>query len=628
MERKAHAVSCLVCAIVLSAIPFAGSFEVTSSRTVTGIVGQDVVLPCQISTGKQPDNMEVQWKKIIQAHIEVVYGYQPQPGQDGTGPMYQGRAVLRKDGFISGNVSLRLKNVQPADEGTYSCIVKSNAWSADTTTELQLAADAPVSIAVLGPQDQGIRLACRSAGWFPKPEVQWVTQKGQDLQAVTKMDQDHERLFNVLSHVTVLGEETGEISCVIQNRLLKTEQKSIILLSGDIFPRVSPWLTAFWVLFIVDLLAIGVCAYLGYTTKRKTSKKKRSEEESLLLRETERKALESARSTTELEFRRVRSYMVPITLDPSYKHADLTLSADGRTGQTATPGALVAVEREGFVPRKDQDREGRVCRWYWEVQVGDNPDWTLGVLSETVRGKLKKEGLESFPEEGCLALRRSEGQYYPSEADTVIQSWGVKPTVIGVFLDLKEKSLSFYSVNSMAFILEIPVEISERLFPFLSPSHTAGKGQGNSLSICPLSDWDFPQTLSCNGPVSQGDSKAGNSGLSSKDEISRGLAQSPTSNNEERAGSKKRPSTTEETTTNSAQSSIPQNEDGAGSNTKPLTTGESSTSSEQHLTPVNPDVKGNSSRSWVSKNLQNLSSWKLIKGDKTEQKKETTNPKV
>uniref|UniRef100_K7FEY2 Ig-like domain-containing protein n=1 Tax=Pelodiscus sinensis TaxID=13735 RepID=K7FEY2_PELSI len=269
MERKAHAVSCLVCAIVLSAIPFAGSFEVTSSRTVTGIVGQDVVLPCQISTGKQPDNMEVQWKKIIQAHIEVVYGYQPQPGQDGTGPMYQGRAVLRKDGFISGNVSLRLKNVQPADEGTYSCIVKSNAWSADTTTELQLAvlADAPVSIAVLGPQDQGIRLACRSAGWFPKPEVQWVTQKGQDLQAVTKMDQDHERLFNVLSHVTVLGEETGEISCVIQNRLLKTEQKSIILLSGDIFPRVSPWLTAFWVLFIVDLLAIGVCAYLGYTSK-------------------------------------------------------------------------------------------------------------------------------------------------------------------------------------------------------------------------------------------------------------------------------------------------------------------------------------------------------------------------
>uniref|UniRef100_A0A674J3J0 Ig-like domain-containing protein n=1 Tax=Terrapene triunguis TaxID=2587831 RepID=A0A674J3J0_9SAUR len=114
-------------------------FEVISSPAVTGIVGQDVVLPCQISTGTQPANMEVQWKRIIQTHIETVYEYRAQTGQDVPGQKYQGRTTLLKDGFTSGNVSLKLKNVQPADRGTYSCIVKSNEWSADAATELQIA---------------------------------------------------------------------------------------------------------------------------------------------------------------------------------------------------------------------------------------------------------------------------------------------------------------------------------------------------------------------------------------------------------------------------------------------------------------------------------------------------------
>uniref|UniRef100_A0A674K2R1 Ig-like domain-containing protein n=1 Tax=Terrapene triunguis TaxID=2587831 RepID=A0A674K2R1_9SAUR len=115
------------------------NFEVISSPTVTGIVGQDVVLPCQISTGTQPANMEVQWKKIIQAAIETVHEYRANPGQDVPGQKYQGRTALLKDGFTSGNVSLKLKNVQSADEGMYSCIVKSNEWSADAATELKIA---------------------------------------------------------------------------------------------------------------------------------------------------------------------------------------------------------------------------------------------------------------------------------------------------------------------------------------------------------------------------------------------------------------------------------------------------------------------------------------------------------
>ncbi|KFP81414.1 Butyrophilin-like 2, partial [Acanthisitta chloris] len=52
---------------------------------------------------------------------------------------YRGRASMPEDGFATGNVSLTLKNVQPADEGMYICTVKSRDWSAKTTTTLSIA---------------------------------------------------------------------------------------------------------------------------------------------------------------------------------------------------------------------------------------------------------------------------------------------------------------------------------------------------------------------------------------------------------------------------------------------------------------------------------------------------------
>ncbi|CAM5122647.1 unnamed protein product [Natator depressus] len=593
MELRGQLSSCLFCATLLAAIPFSESFEVSSSPTVTGIVGQDVVLPCQISTGTQPNNMEVQWKKIIQAPIETVHEYRAQPGQDVPGPNYQGRTMLLKDGFTSGTVSLKLKNVRPADGGTYSCIVKSNERSADAATELKIAAVASVSIDVLGPQDQGIELACRSTGWFPSPELHWVTKNGQDLQPVTKTEQDHELLFSILSHVTVLGEETGEISCVIQNSLLKTEQKSVILLSGDIFPHVSPWLAAFWVLFTFSLLAIGACAFFGYKVKQKRSKKKTSKEETLFLMDTERKALESecqelkerlGRAVTELDFRRARSYMVPVTLDTHCKHPELTVSEDGRRvqhdppspGLAAPSGSLLAVGREGFVARRDRGGEGKVCRWYWEVEVGDSLDWELGVLSESVRDTVRQERLERPPEGECWVLGRSEGQYHPREADTVIQDWGVKPKVVGVYLNLEVGSLSFYSVSGMAFILEIPVECSQRLFPFLSPGYSSGRDKGESLSICPPSDWDLLQKLG----NSQGD------------------------------------------TTAPAQSPAPKDGEGAGNNTRSSASGETSPASGDSPAPGDGDEKEISTVSLVRENtpkLQPINQFPKRKEDKTDQ---------
>ncbi|XP_065277125.1 butyrophilin subfamily 3 member A1-like [Emys orbicularis] len=533
---------------------------------VMGIVGRDMVLRFQfLSPGRLP-SMDVQWRKIGSGFI-LFHEYRNEVTQDlwGAGGSYQTQTELFLQEFSSGNISLKLKWLQVADTGTYHCFLKNTEWIQEATTELLVAAVAPVFIDVLGPRGQGIGLACRSTGWFPKPELQWVGKNRQNLamEIVTKMSQDRENLYSVVSHVTVTGGEDNEdISCIVWNGLLESEQQSAIHLSRDIFPRVSAWMAAFWVLFALVLIAGGAYAYREYSAKQKAPQKKQSKKEALLNLEIEKTILETEcwelrekldRAVRERGFRRARSYMVPVTLDWTCTYGKLTMSADGRTvwhnppsQEPAAPsGPLIAVGMEGFLARKDHDKEAGACRVYWEVEVGDSPDWVLGVLSRTVRKKVTCQRMESFPEGGCWVLRRSGGRYHPREADTVIQNWGVMPTVVGVYLDLEGGSVSFYSVNSMALILEIPVEGSEELFPFLSPGHAAGQDQGKPLSICPPSDWDFPLKLGVSGSVIQGDLTA--------------PAQPPAPKNGEGTENDTGPSATAETTPSAAHCPAPGN---------------------------------------------------------------------
>uniref|UniRef100_A0A8B9E6B3 Ig-like domain-containing protein n=1 Tax=Anser cygnoides TaxID=8845 RepID=A0A8B9E6B3_ANSCY len=213
---------------LLAAIPVSSeNFEVISPRNVFGVVGLDIVLPCNVSSTKPLDDIEVQWKKITDGHIEDVYirrNTVDKPGQK-----YVGRTELPKDGLASGNVSLTLKNVLPADEGMYSCIVNSKDWSADTTTMLSIAGTSEVFFEILGPRGQGIELACRSHGWFPKPTVEWVVQNKQMLSPDTEIHQDSKKLFSVLSRVTVTGQEVEEVTCQIQNYLAQAEKTTVRL---------------------------------------------------------------------------------------------------------------------------------------------------------------------------------------------------------------------------------------------------------------------------------------------------------------------------------------------------------------------------------------------------------------
>ncbi|KAM6326891.1 butyrophilin subfamily 2 member A2-like [Alca torda] len=489
----------LLTGVLLLALHIAGKLQVTPHRDIVGVVGQDVTLPCHITSPEPRDIIEVQWMKIIDWETESVHKYSKLAG-DQPGEKYQGRTTLLRDGFTIGNMSLLLKSVQPADDGKYSCIVIFNRGARDITTTLSVAGSGAVSIDVLGDQGQGVELVCRSQGWFPKPILQWVTKNMQPLSPDTAVHQDNEQFFSVLSRVIVPGEEMGEIGCKIQNNLLQKGEDFSITLSAKqrASKKKSDKEKALWEHDQEELkLRYGKRPFTvengkgaAIVEKRQNCTVRGSAETSLML-DPGVKAL-----SRELEFRRARSHMVPITLDEAQKHPELAVSSDRRTVQHK-PSAQrpitgrqlpVVVGREGFASG----------RYYWEVEVGDGLDWELGVLTETVRGTVKERSWEDLPEDGVWSLRRVNGEYWPEEAKAKVQNTTVRPQVVGLDLNLEQSTLSFYNIETSDCILDISIkgiEGSTKLYPFLRPGLGEAGEKGKPLTINHNTDWDFPNTF-------------------------------------------------------------------------------------------------------------------------------------
>ncbi|XP_067169974.1 butyrophilin-like protein 2 [Apteryx mantelli] len=105
---------------------------------VTATVGQDIVLPCQLSPSLNAQSMAVRWMR--HHNLETVHHYED--GEDLYVEQmreYQGRTELSHDGLSRGSLDLRIVSVRPSDDGMYVCTVEGAAGYAEVTVELQVA---------------------------------------------------------------------------------------------------------------------------------------------------------------------------------------------------------------------------------------------------------------------------------------------------------------------------------------------------------------------------------------------------------------------------------------------------------------------------------------------------------
>ncbi|XP_071391107.1 nuclear factor 7, ovary-like [Centroberyx affinis] len=169
----------------------------------------------------------------------------------------------------------------------------------------------------------------------------------------------------------------------------------------------------------------------------------------------------------------------PVILDPNTAASSLSLSDDltsVRYGDTVqqlpdnpernTKYATV-LGSEGFSSGKHS----------WEVEVGDHPDWNVGLAKESVDRKGERY---ATPENGIWCLLHRSGKYTNGLGKTVT----VKNLQrIRVQLDYDRGELSFYDSENKTHICTHRDTFTEKLYPFFDVGQ-AGDAETTDIKVC------------------------------------------------------------------------------------------------------------------------------------------------
>ncbi|KAM9168463.1 butyrophilin subfamily 3 member A2-like [Mergus octosetaceus] len=230
---------------------------------LTATVGQDVVLPCHLSPQRDARSLEVRW--IRDSISETVHHYRN--GEDLYGEQmgaYAGWTELFKDGLSAGSLDLRITGLRPSDDGRYICTVENaDAYNEATVTLEVSATGADPHLSLGGYEAGGVRVLCRSAGWYPLPQLLWRDACGQHLPSVSQThSQDQEGLFEIEGAVIVTGSVEGPLSCVVRSSHLQQGRESSLHIAAPFFHNAQPWMVALAVLLVLLAVSIGLGVYL------------------------------------------------------------------------------------------------------------------------------------------------------------------------------------------------------------------------------------------------------------------------------------------------------------------------------------------------------------------------------
>ncbi|XP_067414593.1 butyrophilin subfamily 1 member A1-like [Emydura macquarii macquarii] len=405
------------------------------------------------------ESMELRWFRSQFSAVVHLY----RDGQDLYGeqmPEYQGRTELLKDNITNGSVSLRIRDIRPSDDGQYTCFFQSGVSYEEALLELQVAGlgSAP-AISVEGHQDGGIRVVCRSSGWFPEPEVLWRDLQGQLLPSASeKISQEANGLFQTEAAIVLTEESNQKVSCCVRNPRLNQERQSEISIAELFFPRVSPGMVALGVILALLSVLIALASY--YTWRQHRAK-------------------ETLRSELENEKAAHRAEKANVTLDPDTAHPDLILSADGKSVRWADtrqdlPNYPERFDTEPCVLGCEGFTSGR---HYWEVEVGDGRCWAVGLARESVR---RKGGIRLCPEEGIWAVEQWLGQFQALTSPPIPLLLSRFPCRIQVCLDCDRGQVTFFDAGDETPIFTVPPASfpSGRIRPWL------WVGVGSRLRLC------------------------------------------------------------------------------------------------------------------------------------------------
>uniref|UniRef100_F6RFF9 Butyrophilin subfamily 1 member A1 n=1 Tax=Ornithorhynchus anatinus TaxID=9258 RepID=F6RFF9_ORNAN len=170
-----------------------------------------------------------------------------------------------------------------------------------------------------------------------------------------------------------------------------------------------------------------------------------------------------------------------VTLDPDTAYPELVLSEDRKRVTAGDTWQDLPNNPERFsdnwcVLGRESFTSGRHC---WEVEVGDENDWSLGVCRENVR---RKGEIWESPADGFWAVQKLYGDYRALTSPRVPLPPTTSPSRVVVYLDYEAGDVSFYSGTDGSHIYTFPrAAFSGTLRPFFRLYYT-----DEFLTICPV----------------------------------------------------------------------------------------------------------------------------------------------
>ncbi|XP_068579488.1 E3 ubiquitin-protein ligase TRIM39-like isoform X1 [Cebidichthys violaceus] len=171
------------------------------------------------------------------------------------------------------------------------------------------------------------------------------------------------------------------------------------------------------------------------------------------------------------ELKRVQQSAVDVTLDPHTAHYSLILSYDGKQVKQCRVQQDLPDNPERFDTSLNvlTNQSFSSGRFYYEVQVKEKTEWSLGVARESINRK--GENTES-PENGYWTICLNENEYKALDDPDISLSLKSRPEKVGVFVDYEEGLVSFYDVDAADLIYSFTgCCFTEKLYPIFKPDY-------------------------------------------------------------------------------------------------------------------------------------------------------------
>ncbi|XP_036431063.1 CD276 antigen-like [Colossoma macropomum] len=164
------------------------AFKVTvPAGRLVGIRGQPAVLGCEFIPDSYLDmsNLVVTWqRKEDNRVVHSFYYEQDQLARQSTD--YQNRTSLFVTELLKGNASLRIEAVTPKDEGQYLCMVSNTRGTDKALVKLEYGAFYTEPRLSISFSCSNMTVWIEAEG-FPKPDVRWLGDQGQNLTHQTEI---------------------------------------------------------------------------------------------------------------------------------------------------------------------------------------------------------------------------------------------------------------------------------------------------------------------------------------------------------------------------------------------------------------------------------------------------------